>query len=93
MLMAIARSLYAASSATTCSMLFLDSDPDVVAGPHPLGGEVVREPVRLVLQLGVGDPSLPHDEGGPLGDDVDGVLEEVSDVEGHDEQTRTRSCF
>ena len=61
----------------------LGQDADVVADPHSPGGEVVGEPVGVGLELGVGHPSLPHDEGGPVGDDVDGVLEQVSDVQGH----------
>ena len=68
-------------------------DPDVLAGLHPAAREVVRQPVGVGLELGVGHPALAHLDHVTLGDDVDGVLEEISDVDGHGQQTRTRSRF
>ena len=61
----------------------LGVDPDMVAGSHAAALEEVREPVGVGLQLGV-----RHDPVGDLDDaavrnDVDGVLEEIGDVEGH----------
>ena len=61
----------------------LGVDRDVVARPHPLRLQVVREPVGVGLQLGVGDDPVPDLHGGVVGRGVDGVLEEVSDVDGH----------
>jgi hypothetical protein len=64
---------------------------DVVTRLDPLGLEVVRELVRLRFQFGVGDGALPHLHSRLVRGSVDGMLEEVSDVQGHVRDTRTRS--
>ena len=65
-------------------------DGDVVPLADALGGEVVGEPVGPILQLGEGDPPVAADEGGAVGHHVDGVLDEVGEVERH-RGSRTRS--
>jgi len=44
----------------------------------------VREPVGLGFQVGVRRDAIAHLEGRVVGGGVDRVLEQVSDVEGHD---------
>ena len=49
----------------------------------PVGGEVVGEPVGPLLELGVGAPLALGDEVLPVGEVVDGVLEQIGEVELH----------
>jgi hypothetical protein len=58
-------------------------DPDVVAAPDPPALQEVGQPVGVGLDLGVRRLVVAGLDGEPLWDDVDGVLEEVSDVQGH----------
>lgn len=51
----------------------------------------MRELVAAGLELGERPLLLTADQGGPVRVEVDGVLEEISDVEGHGNQTRT--CY
>ncbi|GAA4718818.1 hypothetical protein GCM10023349_43510 [Nocardioides conyzicola] len=55
----------------------------MVARSHPLGLQVVSEPVRVGLQLGVGHDPVAYLEGRVVGRGVDGVFEEISDVVSH----------
>ncbi len=68
-------------------------DADVVAAPDPPALQEMGQPVGVGLDLGVRRLVVAGLDGEPLWDDVDGVLEEVSDVQGHTPETRTRSCF
>ena len=56
---------------------------DVVAGTDSLGGQVVRQAVGLVFELGVGDLAVAADQRDPLGEGVDGMLEQVGHVQCH----------
>ena len=83
MLTHTARSLNTAQRVSTHSTELYGVDADVVARADPVRREMVRQPVGAGLHLGVG-PALP------LGDEVlagpeviDGVLEEVGEVELH----------
>ena len=58
-------------------------DRDVVALADALGGQVVGQAVRPLLQLGVGLLALAADQRRPIGHRVDRVLDEVGEVEGH----------
>ena len=51
------------------------------------------QPVAVALQLGVGRDPVPDLDGGVVRGGVDGVLEEVCDVQSHAGKTRTRSRF
>ena len=53
----------------------------MVTRPDPQPGQVVREAVGLVLQPGVGDLAIPVDERDPLWVGVDGMLEQVGQVQ------------
>ena len=61
----------------------LGVDADVVAGAYASRREEVGEPVGVGLELGVGHRAVSHLHGGVVRDGVDGVLEEVGDVQGH----------
>ena len=52
--------------------------------------QVVREPVRARVELRVGHDPVADDERHPIGDGVDGVLDEVGDVPGHATSKRCR---
>ncbi len=69
----------------------LGVDRHMLSGLHPLRLEVMGQPVGPGLQLGEGDDPLTHLHGRLVGRRVDGMLEEVSDVQGHAPETRTRS--
>ena len=56
---------------------------DVAAGADALGGQVVREAVGLVLEPAVGDLAVAADQRDPLGEGVDGMLEQVGHVQRH----------
>jgi hypothetical protein len=71
----------------------LGVDGHVVTRLHPLRLEVVGQLVGLSLQVAEGRDPVPHLDGGVVGDDVDGMLEQVCDVLGHERETRTRSTF
>ena len=58
-------------------------EADVAAGPDSLGGQVVGEPVGLVLELAVGDLQVAVDQGHPVGERVGGVLEDVGHIQCH----------
>jgi hypothetical protein len=45
---------------------------------------VVGEPVGPLLELRIGAPLVPDHQHLPVGHEVDGVLEEVGDVVGHE---------
>jgi hypothetical protein len=60
-------------------------DPDVVADPDAVVGEVVGQAVGPLLHLRVAEAVVAHHQGGAVAHDVDGALEEVSDVERHPE--------
>ena len=66
---------------------------DVVAGADPARLEEVGEPVGVGLELGEGDDAVPHLDGGLVRNGVDGVFEEVGDVEGHDARLEHVSLF
>ena len=66
-------------------------DPDVVAGLHALLGQPVADAVGALVQLGEGEGAVAVDQAEPVGDGVDGVLEEVSDVVGHGEKLGHRA--
>ena len=72
----------------------LGVDPDVVARADAPGGQVVGQPVGLAPPARRRSPrGRRPGSRGAVGDDVDGVLEEVCDVQGHGRKTRTRSRF
>ena len=71
----------------------LGVEADVVARADPARGQEVRELVALGLQLGVRDRAVTHLHGRLVGSRVDGMFEEVGDVQGHTPETRTRSSF
>ena len=48
-----------------------------------VGGQVVGEPVGPILQLGERDRPLAADQRRAVGHDVDGVLDEIGQVERH----------
>ncbi len=58
-------------------------DADVVAGTDSLRREMVRQPVGPFLELGVGAGLVGDDQRNAIGDGVDDVLGEISDVPGH----------
>ena len=58
-------------------------DPDVRAGRDAVGGEVVGQAVRALFELRVGVPFAIANDGRPVGDEVDRVLDQVGDVESH----------
>jgi hypothetical protein len=68
-------------------------DRHVVTGLHPPPGQVVRQPVAVALQVGVRRDPVPDLDGEVVRGRVDGVLEEVCDVQRHVRKTRTRSRF
>jgi hypothetical protein len=56
-------------------------DADVVTGPDPGGGQVVRQPVHTVLELRVGPPAVTDDHArGALRNEVHDRLEHVREV-------------
>ena len=55
--------------------------------------QVVRQPVGLLLELGEGDLLVPADDGHAVGHGVDGVLGEISDVEGHEHKLERVTFF
>ena len=61
----------------------LGVERDVVTRLDPLGGQVVRQLVALALELGVGRGAVTHLHREVVGGGVDGVFEEISDVQGH----------
>ncbi len=58
-------------------------DADVIPGSHALGREVMRQPVRALLQLRVRARLVGDDEGDPIGNAVDNVFGEICDVPRH----------
>jgi hypothetical protein len=56
-------------------------DGDVVAGPHPERDQVVGQPRRALVDLGVGVVPVDGGDGDPVGDDVRHGLEDVGEVE------------
>ena len=58
-------------------------DPNVVTGLNPEVGEGVAELVRAGLELGVGSSLAPGNERSSLGESIDGLFEEISEVEVH----------
>ena len=58
-------------------------DADVVAGPDALRGEVVREAVRVLLELARTSAPVADDDRDPVGDRVGDVFDEICDVPGH----------
>ena len=58
-------------------------EADVAAGADPLGGQVVGQAVGLVFELAVGDLAVAADQRDPLGEGVDGMLEQVGHVQCH----------
>ena len=58
-------------------------DADVVAHADAAGRQEVRQPVGVGLELGVRHLAVPHLDDGPVRHHVDGVLEQVGDVESH----------
>ena len=58
-------------------------DADVVARADALRRKVMREPVRPLLELRVRPRLVGDDQRDPIGDGVDDVLGEISDVPGH----------
>ena len=53
---------------------------DMVAGADAMRGQMVREPVRSLVHLGVGAPLAFHDQVLAGAEVVGGVFEEVSEV-------------
>src|SRR5262249_24945966 len=51
------------------------------------GREMVREPVRPRLEVGVRIDPIAGDQRDPLGDGIDGVLDQVGEVQGHTTST------
>jgi hypothetical protein len=58
-------------------------DAHVVAGSDSLRGQMVRQPVGPFLELGVRAGLVGDDQRDPIGDGVDDVFGEISDVPGH----------
>ena len=58
--------------------------PDLVVLLHAPVEEVMRQAVRLVLQLGVGELFVAGNEGDTVWHGVDGVLGKISNVQGHE---------
>lgn len=58
--------------------------PDLVVLLDALVEEVVRQAVRLLLELCVGELLVAADEGDTVWHGVDGVLGKISDVQGHE---------
>ena len=56
---------------------------DVAAGTDALGGQVMREPVGLVLEPGVGDLAVAADQRDTLREGIHGMLEQVGHVQRH----------
>jgi hypothetical protein len=44
---------------------------------------VVGEPVRLVFELGVGDLAVAADQRDPIREGIDGMLEQIGQVQCH----------
>jgi hypothetical protein len=65
-------------------------DPDVIAGADPDRGQVVGEPVRALLELGVGPPLVAADQRLPVGREVDDALDQIGDVPFHAGTLRER---
>ena len=62
-------------------MAVLRVDPDVVPDADTPRGEGVGDAVGPLVELGERQPDVPVDQGQAIGDGVDGVLEDVGDVE------------
>ena len=58
-------------------------DADVLAGQHADVAEVVRDPVRALVELAVGEAAVAGDEREAIGDRVGDGFEEVGQVELH----------
>jgi hypothetical protein len=58
-------------------------EADVPARADALGGQVVGEPVGLVLELAVGDLQVAVDQRDPVGERVGGVLEDIGHIQCH----------
>ena len=71
------------SIAITISMRLRQYSPTLSSFLHALVDEVVREAVRLLLQLGVGQLFVAADEGDTVRHSVDGVLGEIGNIQGH----------
>ena len=83
MLIGTARSLNTAQHRLDPLDAVVGVDADVVAGPDALGGQVVGEPVRPLLHLGVRAALAVADEVLPVGEVVGRVLEQIGEVELH----------
>ena len=55
----------------------------MAAGADSPGGQVVGQAIGLVLELGVGELTVAADQRDPLGESVDGMLEQVGHVQCH----------
>ncbi|GAA2830480.1 hypothetical protein GCM10010452_68470 [Crossiella cryophila] len=57
--------------------------PDVRTGYDPTLSQVVGESVGPRLQFRVADLTPTADHGDALGDEIDGMFDEIRDVDGH----------
>jgi hypothetical protein len=58
-------------------------EADLVVLLHTPIQQVVREAVRLLLELGVGQLLVTANQGNTVRDGVDGVLSQVGNIQGH----------
>ena len=65
---------------------------DVITGADPEAGQVMSQPVGTFLQLAVGQLPVAAGHRGTFGEGVRGMLEEVGEVQGHGNESRTCYC-
>jgi len=65
----------------------------VITGPDSEAGQVMSQPVGPLLELAVHDLPVAASHRGAITEGVYGVLEEVGEVQGHGNESRTCYCF
>ena len=67
-------------------------EPDVIPRPDAEPGQVMGQPAGALVELAVGDLPVSAGHRGTVGEGVRRVLEEVGEVQGHGNESRTCYC-
>ena len=68
-------------------------EPDVITWPDSESGQMMSQPVGPLLELAVRDLPVAAGYRGTFSEGVHGMLEEVGEVQGHGNESRTCYCF